>query len=240
MWDPEKWCWRTYLQGGKRDADVENRPEDTVWEGESGTSWENSNEAYTSLCVKYTARGKLLCNKGSSTQCDTYRVWDGGGGVGREHKRRGIYAYLCLTHAVVWQKSTQHCKAITLRLKINLKNKIKHSMIQQFFLKVSFWRIKLPAIPAGKGSVASETAVQWEDRGFFFLFVCLFFQKRLGRGRVQTQPPASPEAPWILPTPIILLKILGLVDPLLYFFPFCLLFPSFYFLWVYYVAILLA
>ena len=33
-------------------------------------------------------------------------------------------------------------------------------MIQQFFLKVSFWRIKLPAIPAGKGSMASETVVQ--------------------------------------------------------------------------------
>ena len=29
----------------------------------------------------------------------------------------GIYVYLWLTHIVVWQKPTQHCKAIILQLK---------------------------------------------------------------------------------------------------------------------------
>ena len=42
-------------------------------------------------------------------------------------KRERIYVYLWLIHIVVWQKLTQHCKAIIPQLKINkLKNnKIK-------------------------------------------------------------------------------------------------------------------
>ena len=39
-------------------------------------------------------------------------------------KREGIYVYLWLIHVDVWQKPTQHCKAIILQLKINkLKKK---------------------------------------------------------------------------------------------------------------------
>ena len=36
-------------------------------------------------------------------------------------KREGTYVYLWLMHTVVWQKVTQHCKALILQLKLNLK-----------------------------------------------------------------------------------------------------------------------
>ena len=42
--------------------------------------------------------------------------------VGGRFKREGTYAYLQLIHVDVWQKPTQHCNAIILQLKINLKN----------------------------------------------------------------------------------------------------------------------
>ena len=37
-------------------------------------------------------------------------------------KREGTRVHLGLIHVVVWQKPIQHCKTITLQLKINLKN----------------------------------------------------------------------------------------------------------------------
>ena len=40
-------------------------------------------------------------------------------GVGGPFKREGTYVYLWLTHVDVWQKSTQHCKAIILRSKLS-------------------------------------------------------------------------------------------------------------------------
>ena len=49
-------------------------------------------------------------------------------------KREGIYVYLYiyqLTHVVVQQKPTQHCKAIFLQLKINLK-KEKEILLQDY------------------------------------------------------------------------------------------------------------
>lgn len=33
----------------------------------------------------------------------------------------GIYVYLCLTHAVLWQKPKTHCRATILQLKISSK-----------------------------------------------------------------------------------------------------------------------
>ena len=42
-------------------------------------------------------------------------------GVGGRFKREGIYVYLWLIHIVLQQKPIQHCKAIILQLKINLK-----------------------------------------------------------------------------------------------------------------------
>ena len=39
--------------------------------------------------------------------------------VGGRFQREGIYVYLWLIHADVWQKPIQYCKAIVLQLKIN-------------------------------------------------------------------------------------------------------------------------
>ena len=39
--------------------------------------------------------------------------------VGGNFKREGTYVYLWLTHADVWQKAAQYCKAVILQLKIN-------------------------------------------------------------------------------------------------------------------------
>ena len=39
--------------------------------------------------------------------------WEAGG------RQEGTYVYLWLIHVDVWQKPTQHCKAIILQLKIN-------------------------------------------------------------------------------------------------------------------------
>ena len=50
--------------------------------------------------------------------CDNAEGWDGVGGGGR-FKSQGTYVYLCLIHVDVWQKPTEHYKAIILRLKIN-------------------------------------------------------------------------------------------------------------------------
>ena len=39
--------------------------------------------------------------------------------MGGTFKREGIYVYLWLIHADMWQRPTQYCKAIILKLKIN-------------------------------------------------------------------------------------------------------------------------
>jgi len=44
--------------------------------------------------------------------CDNLEGWDGVGSG-----RQETYVYLWLIHVVVWQKPTQHCKAIILQLK---------------------------------------------------------------------------------------------------------------------------
>ena len=51
--------------------------------------------------------------------------WEVGGGV----KKEGTWVHLWLIHIDVWQKPTQHCKAIILQLKINTLKKIKLSKI---------------------------------------------------------------------------------------------------------------
>ena len=51
--------------------------------------------------------------------------WDGMAGVGGSLKREGIYVNIQLIHFVVWQKLTQHFKAIILQLKINKTTVIK-------------------------------------------------------------------------------------------------------------------
>ena len=55
--------------------------------------------------------------------CDDLEGWDRGED-GERFKTEEIHVYLQLVHIVVQQKLTQHCKAINLQLKMNLK-KIK-------------------------------------------------------------------------------------------------------------------
>ena len=75
-------------------------------------------EAYTLPYVKQIARGKLLCNTGSSAQCSVTTQMGGGWRCGRRFKREEIGVHLWLIHVVVWQKLTQPCKAIIFQLKI--------------------------------------------------------------------------------------------------------------------------
>ena len=44
--------------------------------------------------------------------------------MGVSYKREGTYACLWLTDVDVWQKPTEHCKAIILRLKMNTFKKM--------------------------------------------------------------------------------------------------------------------
>ena len=37
--------------------------------------------------------------------------------MGGRFKREETFVYICIIHVVVWQKSTQHCKAVVLQLK---------------------------------------------------------------------------------------------------------------------------
>ena len=73
-------------------------------------------EIYTLPYVKQTASGNLLYESGSSNQvlCDSLEGWEVGGRL----KREGTCVYLWLIHVDVWQKPTQHCKAIIVQLKI--------------------------------------------------------------------------------------------------------------------------
>ena len=53
--------------------------------------------------------------------CNNLEGWD----VGGRFKKEGTYVYLWLIHVGVWQKPTQHYKAIILQFKIIKKNKKK-------------------------------------------------------------------------------------------------------------------
>jgi len=51
-WTTDRWYWWNYLQGSRRDTDIENRLVGTVGEEEGGMNWESSMETYTVLYVK--------------------------------------------------------------------------------------------------------------------------------------------------------------------------------------------
>ena len=63
-----------------------------------------------------------------STRCSVTTQRSGmqlrGAGFGGRSKREWTYVYLRLIQVVVWQKPTQHCKAIILLLKNKLKKKL--------------------------------------------------------------------------------------------------------------------
>ena len=66
-----------------------------------------------------TDSGKLLCNTRSPAHCSVF-TWRAGIGVGvggRLKSEPYIYTYLWMTFVVVWQKPTQHCKAVIDQLK---------------------------------------------------------------------------------------------------------------------------
>ena len=100
---------------------------DTFGEGECGTNWEKSIETYALPYVKWIARWDLLYDTGSSNLviCDIQRggEWE----VGGRFKREEACVYLGLTHADVWQRPTQYCKAIILQLKNKFKKVARES-----------------------------------------------------------------------------------------------------------------
>ena len=111
---------------------MENILADTAGEGEGGTNWESTIETYTLPHIKQIIDGKLLIKAGSSTQYSATTQRDGMGWVGGRPQGEGTYVYLWLTHVTLWQKQTQHCKAIILQLKIIKKKKILLEMCRRW------------------------------------------------------------------------------------------------------------
>ena len=113
-WNIGKQYQWSYMQ----DTDVKNRLLDSVEEGENGMTWENSIKTWTLLYVKQMASERLIHEAGSQSQWSGTTQRDR---VGREVRgrlrMRGTHVYLWPIHADVWQKSSQHCKAIILQLK---------------------------------------------------------------------------------------------------------------------------
>ena len=58
----EREYWWFYMQGSQGDTDIKNKLLDSVGEGDSGMTWENSIEIYTLPYVKQIASGSLMCN----------------------------------------------------------------------------------------------------------------------------------------------------------------------------------
>ena len=81
----------------------------------------------------------MLYDTGSSNSvlCDNLEGWDGWE-VGRRLKREGTYIYLWLIHADIWQKPTQHSKAIVPQLKIKDKTKKENLHHILTFLSLPF------------------------------------------------------------------------------------------------------
>ena len=87
---------------------------DTVGEGEDGMIWKNSTETYTLPCVKQIASGSLRCGTGNPEPraCDKLEVCGGEGGG-----RRGR-AHLRLIHVEVWQRTSQSCNYLPIKINI--------------------------------------------------------------------------------------------------------------------------
>ena len=94
------------MQNRKRDTDVQNRLLDSVGEGKGGMFWENSIET----CI--LSRVKQITSRGW--------MYETSAGAG---------ALIC---TIVWQKPTQHCKAISLQF----KNKFTKRLLDSHFNRV--------------------------------------------------------------------------------------------------------
>ena len=55
--------------------------------------------------------------------------------MGGRFKKEGTYVYLWLIHVDVWQKATQHCKAIILQLKTNKLKKLLYIYFEHWVCK---------------------------------------------------------------------------------------------------------
>ena len=124
------------LQSRKRDRDLENSLVGSARGGEGGTNLEsnwNITMCKTDSCCLY--------NTGHSTSCSGTTERGGMGQLRGRVEREGLYAHLRLTHLVVWQKPTQHCKATIFQLKINFKEIIpecyKHQGKRLLYLLIS-------------------------------------------------------------------------------------------------------
>ena len=110
------------MQGRNGDLDKENKLVDTLGEREGGQI-ERVALKLILPCVKQIAKGKSLCSRERSlVLCDDLEGWDGvevRKGWGGGFKREETCVYVWLIHVDVWQKPTQHCKAIILQFKIN-------------------------------------------------------------------------------------------------------------------------
>ena len=130
IWNLERWCQWTYLQGSNRYADIENRLVDTEGDGKGGTKWEHSMKTYTLPCVKHNQWEFAIWRRELKlVLCENLEGWDGVGG-GKEVqevarslqegcKSMQVHAYLWLIHVNVWLKPKQYFKVIILWLKIN-------------------------------------------------------------------------------------------------------------------------
>ena len=104
IWNLEKWCRWTYLQGRNRDVDIENGRVDTG-EGEGGTNWESRIDIYTRARIKSITSGKLLYSTRSSAPYPLMTYRGGiGGGSGREWR---------YTHTHTHTRDSLHCVAET-------------------------------------------------------------------------------------------------------------------------------
>ena len=108
----------------KRDTDVQNKPLDSVGEGEDGMLWENSTETSILSRVKQIASPGWMHDTSARAWCTGKTQRDemgreAGGGIGM-----GTHVTPWLIHVNVWQKPLQYCKVISLQLiKINEKKK---------------------------------------------------------------------------------------------------------------------
>ena len=84
---------------------------------------ESSMETYTLPYVKQTTSGNLMYDAGNqkSVLCDNLEGWGGvgwgGEGGGGQFRREGTQVCLWPIHVDVWQKPSQYCKVIIIKLK---------------------------------------------------------------------------------------------------------------------------
>ena len=114
------------MQGSSGDADIHNRLVDTLGK-ERGDEW----RAALRRTHRHMQNGepvgiRCVAQSSNSVLCDNLERWDR-----VENGRERPYICLRLIHVDVWQKPIQHCKAIILQLKTNVK-KIKHYLLLKY------------------------------------------------------------------------------------------------------------